>query len=167
MAGPPQVQQQQQQAATKKMCKPTKAEKEMGMLDFSKGAGESATKILVHAGTLMAAPHPCPKFIPPPVRELKRSDYNEKFAPKPVTSAGAKNKPLEKYNPNAMRNRLKTDEFVPPKPNRSQIVFGGNKDPRQFMTSNQNNYRGISGLQSMNKSIVAQKTRWYHHLQHL
>jgi len=91
-------------------------------------------------------------------------EYRTAFEPTKISSCGDQNKPLVKYDPNAQRNRLPQDKFIPKSRNSSNIHFGV-KNPRQFVTTNANSYRGETGLQSANRSIVANKVKFYHELQ--
>lgn len=89
---------------------------------------------------------------------------HDDFAPKKETSCGDPKKPLVKYDPNAQRNRLPSDPFMPIDRNKSQILSGP-RYARQFVTSTKNFHRGETGIQSANNSIVSSKVRFYHSLQ--
>lgn len=139
----------------------------LGAVDFDpESQGYTCKRVFAHAGMLMAVPHECPLFKMPQPRQNNVSVNHRDYSAKRSTSCGAKNKPLEPYNPHAQRNRLAQQNVKPGGRNASQIVFGA-KDPRQFVTNHHNMHRGFGGIQSTNSSIVAQKTRWFHHLQAL
>lgn len=148
--------------------KTDRAQKAMlGAVDFDPGdQGYTCNRVFAHAGMLMAVPHPCPVFKMPEPKQNNVSVNHRDYSAKMSTSCGAKNKPLEAYNPNAQRNRLAQQNVKPGGRNASQIVFGA-KDPRQFVTNHHNMHRGFGGIQSTNSSIVAAKTKWFHHLQTL
>lgn len=137
----------------------------LGAVDFNQDAF-SCKRVFAHAGTLMAVPHECPLIKILPLKQNNQSVQHRDYSAKASTSCGANSKPLEPYNPNAQRSRLA--QSIPKRGGRnaSQIVFGDN-NPRQFVTSHQNMHRGFGGIQSTNNSVVAQKTRWFHHLQNL
>ena len=80
------------------------------------------------------------------------------------TFCGDSKKALTKYTPNAARSRLRQSPFKYPSRNISHVDFG-KVYSRQFVTSNQNIFRGESGIQSSNQAIVAQKVSVYHALQ--
>uniref|UniRef100_A0A0G4I789 Uncharacterized protein n=1 Tax=Chromera velia CCMP2878 TaxID=1169474 RepID=A0A0G4I789_9ALVE len=155
------------QKTDKKEGNKHKLGEDLAVLDFSK-VGESCKKVMTYKGNLLAVPHvavkPWPVAPPPPVK----SEYADRHAPKPIVSAGSGSaeKPLEPYNTNAARNRLKTDEIRGKAPFNSQIKFGG-RDPRQFVSEQKNKYRGFGGTQSQNSSIVADKTRFFKQLQNM
>jgi hypothetical protein len=91
-------------------------------------------------------------------------EYHAAYEPKKITSCGDSSKPLVKYDPNAQRNRLPQERFMPKSRNSSNIKFGI-KYPRQFVTTSGIFYRGETGIQSANRSIVAKKVKFYHELQ--
>ncbi len=86
------------------------------------------------------------------------------YEPKSHTSCGDSRKPLTRYHPNAQRNRLAPDKVKLIHRNVSNVRFG-DPYPRQFVTSNNNYYRGETGPQSANQAIVANKVKFYHALQ--
>ena len=92
------------------------------------------------------------------------SVYRSDYEPKRITSCGDKNKPLVKYDPNAQRNRLRQDELVMLSRNKSSVGTSA-EYARRFVTTNQNVYRGETGIQSQNRSIVASKVKFYHSMQ--
>lgn len=147
---------------------PERAQQAMlGAVDFDpEQEGYTCQRVFAHGGTLMAVPHDCPVFKTLKPKQNNVSVHHQDFSAKTSTSCGAKAKPLEPYNPNAQRNRLAQSIVKPGGRNESQIVFGA-KDPRQFVTNHKNMHRGFGGIQSTNSSIVAQKTKWFHHLQGL
>ena len=57
----------------------------------------------------------------------------------PFSKAGDRRKPLEKYNPNASRNKLPDEPYFYPKFNESHFSIGTSSvDPRHYVTTNEN-----------------------------
>lgn len=155
---------------SKEVQKKRAAKAMIGVVDYfftEDKKGYTCKRVFSLGGMLMAAPYKAPRLKIPPPRQTNVSVSHRDFSAKKGTSCGSRRKPLERYNPNAQRNRLAPAPIKPRSSNASQIVIGREKNPRQFVTNAKNTYRGFSGIQSTNASIIAAKTRWYHALQNL
>ena len=75
--------------------------------------------------------------------------------------AGMVKKPLEPYHPNAHRSRLPQPTIVMPYKNSSQIVIGDRSSHyrRQFVTTNQNNYKEHKAEITSNQGIISEMTK--------
>lgn len=76
--------------------------------------------------------------------------------------AGMKNKPLEPYNPDAQRSRLKTEEFQIPYKNTSQIILGNRSSnyKKHFVTTAQNLLKPPKSILTTNPGILSEKAKW-------
>ena len=76
--------------------------------------------------------------------------------------AGMKNKPLEAYNPEAHRSRLRTEEYQVPYKNTSQIVLGDRSSnyKKHFVTTAQNLLKPPKQVFTTNIGILSAKAKW-------
>eukprot|EP00929_Paragymnodinium_shiwhaense_P119546 TRINITY_DN91450_c0_g1_i1.p1 TRINITY_DN91450_c0_g1~~TRINITY_DN91450_c0_g1_i1.p1 ORF type:complete len:171 (+),score=38.01 TRINITY_DN91450_c0_g1_i1:120-632(+) len=137
--------------------------------EFTSVEPATCKQVLAHAGSLLAVPFSArSRKAAKPANDVLESVAQHDFQSPRTVSCSTEQKPLEPYKQYAGRNRLVLPTPPPPASNRSQIDWGaGVDDPRRFVTSNRNDYRGIHGHQSSNLSIVAARTRWFHKLQNL
>ncbi|CAG9335992.1 unnamed protein product [Blepharisma stoltei] len=76
--------------------------------------------------------------------------------------AGMTSKPLEPYSPDAQRSRLRSEDFVIPYKNTSQIIIGdrNSKYKRHFLTTAQNLLKKPILQMTTNLGILSEKTKW-------
>eukprot|EP01017_Pseudomicrothorax_dubius_P031319 TRINITY_DN3986_c0_g1_i1.p1 TRINITY_DN3986_c0_g1~~TRINITY_DN3986_c0_g1_i1.p1 ORF type:complete len:179 (-),score=35.37 TRINITY_DN3986_c0_g1_i1:103-639(-) len=141
--------------------------------DFFKSTRvNTCQQVKVVGGQALAQPyHPAPKKLP--AEMVTRSSEIESFShsqhrPRPSLSVSSKHKPLERYNPNAYRNRLPLPDVKMPLSNSSVVQIGdrGAQDRRHFVSTNRNTYGNFGKVDYIsNTGILAARTKWHHHQQ--
>jgi hypothetical protein len=78
-----------------------------------------------------------------------------------------KQKPLERYSPDAHRSRLPGEDFVQPYKNSSQITIGDRSanNKRHFVTTAQNLFKTPVFEMWTNPGILSNKTKWSKHME--
>ena len=92
----------------------------------------------------------------------KRSISHDVYRVRNHLYAGMSNKPLQPYNPEAHRSRLKTEEFHVPYKNTSQIVIGdrGSNYKKHFVTTAQNLLKTPKPVMTTNLGILSEQAKW-------
>jgi len=157
------------------MLRQTKMEKTAPF--FRETKVQTCSHVLMKGGQAVAVPYPHKAT----GYKAKNSYVNQKRLPestgfthetykvRPNLHAGLLTKPLEPYNPNAHRSRLPQATVIMPYKNASQIVIGDRSSDykRQFVTSQKNKFTATVAQPISNPGILAERTKWQHHLQDL
>ncbi len=85
---------------------------------------------------------------------------------RPTQHAGMRGKPLERYSPHSLRNRMPTPTIVMPYKNSSQVCIGDTGSPykRQYVTTAKNTYKTMGGAFTQNQGIIAERVKWRRHV---
>eukprot|EP00742_Colponemidia_sp_Colp-10_P001584 GILJ01001703.1.p1 GENE.GILJ01001703.1~~GILJ01001703.1.p1 ORF type:complete len:196 (+),score=25.49 GILJ01001703.1:168-755(+) len=137
---------------------------------------KSSQKIVMHNGQPVAIPFPhkatgykAKNSYENMPRTEGTSSYRRDFTQKREFHTGMKEKPLEPYNPNALRSRLWVEPLKIPVFNASQIKMkaGHHVASRRFVTNHKNEHCADTVDPTTNQGIVSMKTKFRHHMQAL
>lgn len=94
----------------------------------------------------------------------RRSVTHEAYRIRKNLHLGMRNKPLERYTPDAHRSRIRPEEYVMPYKNSSNIVLGdrSTQSKRHFITTAQNFIRKPQTTYTTNVGILSEMTKWQH-----
>jgi hypothetical protein len=134
---------------------------------------DTCSHIVIRGGVPLAVP----AFQKPPktyADNMPRSSFNKSIARemqeqavRPVSKAGDRYKPLEKYNPQAARNQLPEEPYVKPTGNVSQFQLGDQSSPdkKQFTSQHKNmvgSYKQPKPFAPLNPGYEAERVRAHH-----
>lgn len=94
----------------------------------------------------------------------RRSVTHETYQVRSNLHLGMQKKPLERYNPEAHRSRMRTEEYVMPYKNTSSVVIGDRSSSAKnhYMTTAQSFSRRPKSVYTTNEGILSEMTKWQH-----
>ena len=134
-------------------------------VDFFKDSKvDSCSYIVIKHGQAVAVPYitAANKRVPEGFPATKRSVSHDVHRIRNHLYAGMRNKPLERYDPDAHRSRLRTEDFQIPYKNSSQVVIGNRSSnyKKHFVTTAQNLLKAPKPNFTTNMGILSAKAKW-------
>lgn len=140
----------------------SKAEKSIDFFKESKVDTCSYVKILHGQPVAIAYPSSTQNKNNDLIPTEKRSFSHDVHRIRNHLYAGMKNKPLQSYNPDAQRSRLRTEEFQIPYKNSSSVIIGdrSSTDKKHFITTARLLLRKPRMNFTSNLGILSAQARW-------